>query len=186
MAGKMAQAFSGSLTALYVQTPGDADMNAEDTVRLQANMRLAQQLGAEIVTTHGEDVATQIAEYVRLSDVTKIVIGRSGVQRRHFWSEPTLEKIAPRCGRARFGLGALRNATVPVRNAIPAITNEGRCANTGLRWLWGTVTGIPCFSGRKEPFRASRIFYCYTKDIWKRCRSPVRTGACGRRVRGPC
>ena len=29
MAGKMAQAFSGSLTALYVQTPGDADMNAE-------------------------------------------------------------------------------------------------------------------------------------------------------------
>ena len=90
MAGKMAQAFSGSLTALYVQTPGDADMNAEDNVRLQANMRLAQQLGAEIVTTHGEDVATQIAEYVRLSDVTKIVIGRSGVQRRHFWSEPTL------------------------------------------------------------------------------------------------
>ena len=90
MAGKMAQAFCGSLTALYVQTPGDADMNAEDTVRLQANMRLGQQLGAEIVTTHGEDVATQIAEYVRLSDVTKIVIGRSGVQRRHFWSEPTL------------------------------------------------------------------------------------------------
>ena len=90
MAGKMAQAFSGSLTALYVQTPGDADMNAEDTVRLQANMCLAQQLGAEIVTTHGEDVATQIAEYARLSDVTKIVIGRSGVQRRHFWSEPTL------------------------------------------------------------------------------------------------
>ena len=90
MAGKMAQAFSGSLTALYVQTPGDADMNAEDTVRLQANMRLAQQLGAEIVTTQGEDVATQIAEYVRLSDVTKIVIGRSSVQRRHFWSEPTL------------------------------------------------------------------------------------------------
>ena len=90
MAGKMAQAFCASLTALYVQTPGDADMNAEDTVRLQANMHLGQQLGAEIVTTHGEDVATQIAEYVRLSDVTKIVIGRSGVQRRHFWSESTL------------------------------------------------------------------------------------------------
>ena len=90
MAEKMAQAFCGSLTALYVQTPGDADMNAEDTVRLQANMYLAQQLGAEIVTTHGEDVPTQIAEYARLSDVTKIVIGRSGVKRQHFWSEPTL------------------------------------------------------------------------------------------------
>ena len=90
MAGKMAQAFCGSLTALYVQTPGYSGMNAEDIARLQANIRLAQQLGAEIITTHGEDVPTQIAEYARLSDVTKIVIGRSGVKRRHFWSEPTL------------------------------------------------------------------------------------------------
>ena len=65
-------------------------MNTADMSRLQANMRLAQQLGAEIVTTHGEDVPTQIAEYALLSDVTKIVIGRSGVQRPHFWSEPTL------------------------------------------------------------------------------------------------
>ena len=90
MAGKMAQAFCGSLTALYVQTPEDTVMNTADMSRLQANMRLAQQLGAEIVTTHGEDVPTQIAEYALLSDVTKIVIGRSGVQRPHFWSEPTL------------------------------------------------------------------------------------------------
>ena len=90
MAGKMAQAFCGSLTALYVQTPEDTVMNTADMSRLQANMRLAQQLSAEIVTTHGEDVPTQIAEYARLSDVTKIVIGRSGVQRPHFWSEPTL------------------------------------------------------------------------------------------------
>lgn len=71
MAGKMAQAFCGSLTALYVQTPGDTVMNTADMSRLQANMRLAQQLGAEIVTTHGEDVPTQIAEYALLSDVTK-------------------------------------------------------------------------------------------------------------------
>ena len=90
MAGTMAQAFCGNFTALYVQTPGDAAMNAEDTLRLQANIRLAQHLGAEIVTMHGEDVPTQITEYARLSGVTKIVIGRSGVQRRHFWSEPTL------------------------------------------------------------------------------------------------
>ena len=90
MAGTMAQAFCGSFTALYVQTPEDAAMSAEDTLRLQANIRLAQHLGAEIVTMHSEDVPTQITEYARLSGVTKIVIGRSGVQRRHFWSEPTL------------------------------------------------------------------------------------------------
>ena len=48
MAGKMAQAFCASLTALYVQTPGDADMNAEDTVRLQANMRLGSSLAQKL------------------------------------------------------------------------------------------------------------------------------------------
>ena len=65
-------------------------MNTEDTSRLQANMHLAKQLGAEIVTTHGEDVPTQIAEYARLSGVTKIVIGQSGIQCRHFFSKPIL------------------------------------------------------------------------------------------------
>ena len=48
MAGKMAQAFSGSLTALYVQTPGDADMNAEDTVRLQ-RLRDAEQSEFDVI-----------------------------------------------------------------------------------------------------------------------------------------
>ena len=94
MAGKMAQAFLRKSYRTLCADTGDADMNAEDTVRLQANMRLAQQLGAEIVTTHGEDVATQIAEYARLSDVTKIVIGRSGLKRRHFLERTDADRTA--------------------------------------------------------------------------------------------
>ena len=90
MAGRMVKAFGCCFTALYVQTPDRSALSKEDLARLTDYMRLAQQLGARIVTTHGEDVATQIAEYARLSGVTKIVIGRSGVQRRHFWSHPTL------------------------------------------------------------------------------------------------
>ena len=90
MAGRMVKAFGCCFTALYVQTPDRSALSKDDLARLTDYMRLAQQLGARIVTTHGEDVATQIAEYARLSGVTKIVIGRSGVQRRHFWSHPTL------------------------------------------------------------------------------------------------
>ncbi len=90
MAGRMAQAFGGTLTALYVQTPGSSTMTKEDIARLQTHVRLATELGAEIVTTHGDDVPTQIAEYARVSDVTKIVLGRSGAERRHFWDKPSL------------------------------------------------------------------------------------------------
>ena len=89
-AGRMASVFGGSFTALYVQTPENPAMREDDQLRLQENTRLAQQMGAEIVTMRGEDVPTQIAEYARLSGVTRIVIGRSGAQRRSFWSSPTL------------------------------------------------------------------------------------------------
>ena len=90
MAGQMAQAFRGTLTALYVQTPGNTAMRSEDEARLQTHVRLATELGAEIVTTHGDDVPTQIAEYARVSGITKIVLGRSGAERRHFWNQPSL------------------------------------------------------------------------------------------------
>ncbi len=76
-AGKMHAAFGGSLTALYVQTKAAGQMGADDRQRLQKHTRLAESLGAAISTVNGEDVAYQIAEFARLSGVTKIVIGRS-------------------------------------------------------------------------------------------------------------
>ena len=93
-AAKMASAFDGSFTALYVKSVNADKMDEFDKKRLQRNIQLAEQLGAEIAITHGEDVSFQIAEYARISGVTKIVIGRSNIKRRHFWSKPSLtEKL---------------------------------------------------------------------------------------------
>ena len=93
-AAKMASAFGGSFTALYVKSVNADKMDEFDKKRLQRNIQLAEQLGAEITITHGEDVSFQIAEYARISGVTQIVIGRSNIKRRHFWSKPTLtEKL---------------------------------------------------------------------------------------------
>ena len=66
----------------------------KNRLRLEQNIQLAQGLGAEIIMTHGEDVPLQISEYVRLSDVTKIVIGQSSARRRGLFGKPTLtEKL---------------------------------------------------------------------------------------------
>ncbi len=93
-AAKMASAFGGSFTALYVQTPDSDKMDDASKRRLQYHIRLAELMGADITTVYGEDVSFQIAEFARISGVTKIVIGRSNVRRRHFWSKPTLtEKL---------------------------------------------------------------------------------------------
>ncbi len=89
-AARMARAFRGSFTALFVETPDTAAMNEDDKKRLRENTRLARQLGAAIETSYGEDVPYQIAEFARLSGVSQIVIGRSTAARKSIFSKPTL------------------------------------------------------------------------------------------------
>lgn len=93
-AARMAQAFRGSFTALYVQTSDFAALDEENKSRLRSNMRLAQQLGAKIETVYGDDVPFQIAEFARLSGISKIVIGGSTVRRKFIFGKPALtEKL---------------------------------------------------------------------------------------------
>ena len=89
-AARMAGAFRCGFTALFVETKAFQWMNARDKQRLQGNMRLAQQLGASIETVYGDEVAYQIAEFSRLSGVTKIVLGRSGIPHRLLLRKPSL------------------------------------------------------------------------------------------------
>lgn len=91
-AAKMANALQARFTALYVQTGTKSE--ALDKENLEEHIRYAEMLGAEIVMTHGENIPVQIAEYARLSNVTKIVIGQSNARRNHFFSKSTLtEKL---------------------------------------------------------------------------------------------
>ncbi|MDO5411098.1 MAG: sensor histidine kinase KdpD [Lachnospiraceae bacterium] len=93
-AARMAQAFRGIFTALFVETPDFQVMSEEDKKRLLANTQLAEQLGAKIETIYGEDIPYQIAEFARLSGVSKIVIGRSTAAKRHWPGKPSLtEKL---------------------------------------------------------------------------------------------
>lgn len=75
-AARMAEAFHSGFTALFVQTPETKELSGENLKRLRSNLHLAEQLGAQISTVYGTDPAVQIAEYARISGVTKIVMGR--------------------------------------------------------------------------------------------------------------
>ena len=75
-AARLAEAFHSRFTALYVETgggrPGDGGGR-----RLQMNIKLAEDLGAQIVTAYGDDIAGQIAQYASQRGVTKAVLGRT-------------------------------------------------------------------------------------------------------------
>ena len=84
-AARMAEAFQGDFTALFVETPDTRELSGENRKRLRANLKLAEDLGARIATVYGDDPATQIADYSRTSGVTKIVLGRTNHRRRRGW-----------------------------------------------------------------------------------------------------
>lgn len=91
---RMAAAFRGAFSALFVETSDFGSMSEENKHRLHENTQLAQRLGASVETVCDNDIPQQIAEFSRISGVSKVVIGRSGVRRKYFWSKPTLtEKL---------------------------------------------------------------------------------------------
>lgn len=87
---KMAEAFHAILTAIYVKPTNYESLPAADRLRLRDNMDFAAQNGASVSTVNGDNVPVQIAEYARISGTTKIVVGRSGAKRHHFWSRAPL------------------------------------------------------------------------------------------------
>ncbi len=89
-AAKMAKAFGASFTALYVQTPASELMLDADKARLADNIRYAESLGANVATVIGDNVAFQIAEFSRLSGITKVVLGRSTAPKKGLFKKQTL------------------------------------------------------------------------------------------------
>lgn len=76
-AARIAEAFHGAFTALFVETPGTPELEDKSRAVLRENLRLAEQLGAQIATVYGDDIPAQIADYAKASRVSKIVMGRS-------------------------------------------------------------------------------------------------------------
>jgi len=89
-AARMAEAFHGEFTALYVERSKEREPKGDDGRRLQMNMDLAEVLGAHLVAVYGNDIAVQIAEYAKAARVTKIVIGRPNGRRSIFSSKKNL------------------------------------------------------------------------------------------------
>jgi two-component system sensor histidine kinase KdpD len=74
---RTALAFHVPWTAAYVENVESSYLTDEEKKNIEANLNLAERLGAEIVTLTGENTAHVIAEYARMSGITNIVIGKS-------------------------------------------------------------------------------------------------------------
>ncbi|MBI3828281.1 MAG: sensor histidine kinase KdpD [Planctomycetes bacterium] len=75
-AKRLANRLHAEWVAVYVETPGTANLPEGERERVLQNLRLAEQLGAEPVTLTGLNLPDTIAAYARQRNATKIVIGK--------------------------------------------------------------------------------------------------------------
>ena len=92
-AAALSDAIGAELIAIYVE-----DVELRDEAQAQAvhdHLSLAEKHGAMLTTIYGNDPATAIAEYARVSGITKIVLGKSPGRRTRDTLTARLNELAP-------------------------------------------------------------------------------------------
>ena len=92
-AAALSDAMGAELIAVYVE-----DVELRDEAQTQAvhdHLSLAEKHGAMLTTIYGNDPATAIAEYARVSGITKIVLGKSPGRHTRDTLMARLNELAP-------------------------------------------------------------------------------------------
>jgi two-component system, OmpR family, sensor histidine kinase KdpD len=81
---------------VYVETP--AGLRQEDKNRVSEMLRVAEVLGAEVMTLSGQDIAETLISYARTKNVTKIIVGKPGKPSwRDLVSGSLIDNLARKC-----------------------------------------------------------------------------------------
>ena len=75
-ARRMAAVLRAEWIAVHVEAPSHVKPSAEDKRRLVEHMRLAESLGAQIVTLAGHKASEEILNYARQRNVSRIIVGK--------------------------------------------------------------------------------------------------------------
>jgi two-component system sensor histidine kinase KdpD len=79
--------------AVYVETPALQRLPEAKRRRVLATLKLAQDMGAQISTLAGQDIAEALVKYARQYNLSKVVLGRDEQPRRRFWRRELAERI---------------------------------------------------------------------------------------------
>lgn len=113
-AKRSAEALDAELIALYVETDRHATLSDAERGRLAEAMRLATQLGAEVVTVPGRSVVEEVVAFARARNATRVVVGKS---RRSRWFELRHGSVVDELVRSGSGLAVEVVATAEADRA---------------------------------------------------------------------
>jgi len=98
-ASRLATRLHAPWIAVHVETPAFLKLPAEERARVVDNLRLAEKLGAEVVTLTGENVTDEMLRLARARNVTRILLGKPARPRWKEWLQGSvINEIARSCG----------------------------------------------------------------------------------------
>lgn len=133
-AKRLASALGGELVAVHVENANQAPVTDENRSRLLANLRLAEQLGAETVTLTGDDIVEATLDYAQRRNVTKIVIGKTE-QRGFSWKTSIPDRLIRDSG--DIDVYVIRGTSEP----LPEIPTT-RVSQPVRYWPWMWTGGV--------------------------------------------
>lgn len=79
--------------AVYVETSALQRLPETKRRRILATLKLAQEMGAQISTLAGHDIAETLVKYARQHNLSKVVMGRDDHAHRRFWKGMLADRI---------------------------------------------------------------------------------------------
>ncbi len=96
---RLASGMKAPWSAVYIETPGEDAYARENRERIWQELRLAENMGAEVATITGTSVSDALVEYALRHNITKIVVGKPAKSRlRELLRPPIVDQIIRKSG----------------------------------------------------------------------------------------
>ncbi len=91
---RLASEMKAPWSAVYVETPGVDAYSRENRERIWQDLRLAENMGAQVATITGSSVSAALVDYALKHNITKIVVGKPAKSRlRELLRPPIVDQI---------------------------------------------------------------------------------------------
>lgn len=126
--------------AIHVDTGGTLD--EADRTRLDKNLALARELGAEVITTSDQDVVAALLRVARQRNVTQIIVGKpAGVAALSLWrGRSALNRLIRESGNIDVHCVRAEGGESSPRRVVPSWTGEATPQQYGL--VAGVVAAV--------------------------------------------
>jgi len=126
-AHRLATGLQAELLAVYVEVGQRSQAHPSETDQISRNMKLAEELGANILITHGEHLENELLEIARLHNVTAIVMGKPRHSKlREFFHGSVVERLIRHSGDIHVYVIQISSATKETPRITPRTQNEFR------------------------------------------------------------